>query len=184
LDGSLPVLMALAWLLVTLAIALIFRPDLTQALGRVGRLKYRDFEVTFQENLFHAEELARNLPPVPVPAIPHKDSIVFEIDPGKPQPFFRRPPMLNARAEERQTLLNLVERSPGKAIEGGGIWSTAHSRRPIESALHEAEARLVGLLQAIKDRADRPDGQGPSANEARRFVELACPLALRIEARG
>jgi hypothetical protein len=176
--------MALAWPLVTLLIALIFRRDVTRALGRVGRFKYRDLEVTFQENLFHAEELARNLPPVPVPAIPHKDSIVLEIDPGKPQPFFRRPPMLNPRVEERQALLKLIDRSPGKAIEGGWNLVDRALSKADRGRLHEAEARLVGLLQAIKDLADRPDGQGPSIDEARRFVELACPLALRIEARG
>ena len=58
----------LIWPLATLAIALIFRKDVGQALGRVGQFKYRDLELTFRDDLRHRGVLHR--PPHAAPAAP------------------------------------------------------------------------------------------------------------------
>jgi hypothetical protein len=186
LHWTLSLLSALAWPVVTLLIALIFRRDLTLALGRMGRLKFRDLDVTFQQDLHQAEDLARKLPPPPPPPLQAKakDSIVLELSPGQDQPFVRQLSTSDAHLKDRQALLNLAEHAPRKAVETA--WSrvagalSRGDRRP----LPETEAKLVGLLQTLRDRASKLDRDPPSIDEARRFVELASPLVLRIESRG
>lgn len=179
-------MIALAWPLVTLAIALIFRHDVTRALGRIGRFKYHDLEITFRQELCHAEELARKLPPPTAssPAPKADDSIILELHPGQDQPFFRRFSDVETRVKERRSLLQLAERSPRKAIESawdqlGEVIGPGRNRR-----LSSDESRLIGLLQMLKDHAGVIDREPPTSDEARRFVELACPLRSRIEARG
>jgi len=46
------------------------------------------------------------------------------------------------------------------------------------------EARLVDRLRALRDRAADPHDPDPGPDEARRYVDLAWPLAARIEALG
>ena len=55
----------LAWPVATLVIALIFRSDVTRALGRIGWFKYRDLEMSFRDHLQNAEEVARSIPSAP-----------------------------------------------------------------------------------------------------------------------
>lgn len=46
------------------------------------------------------------------------------------------------------------------------------------------EARLVERLHALRDRAARGDDHPPTADDARRYVDLALPLAARIATLG
>jgi hypothetical protein len=176
-------MMALAWPLVTLAIALIFRQDLAHALGRIGRLKYHDLEVTFQEELHQAEDLVRKLPPPSMPIKPN-DSIVLELSPGHEQPFVRPLTAFDSHARDRQSLLRTAERSPRLAIDLA--WNRVGQAigRGGRPRFNEAETRLVELLKTLRERALRLDRDSPSTDEARRFVELACQLTSRIESQG
>lgn len=182
MDHTLSLLMALAWPVVTLAIALIFRQDVTRALSRVGRLKYHDLEVTFQQDLHEAEELARSLPPPP-PASRSKDSIVLELSPAREQPFVRPSSPYETPSRESEALGKLAEQSPRTAIEKAWNRLSQALERGDRRRMPESETRLVELLQDLRAHASRIDLRSPSGVEARRFVDLACALASRIESR-
>jgi 16S rRNA A1518/A1519 N6-dimethyltransferase RsmA/KsgA/DIM1 with predicted DNA glycosylase/AP lyase activity len=183
LDRTLSLLITLAWPVVTLAIALIFRQELKAALARVGQFKYGDLQVTFQQDLHEAEELAKSLPPPP-PAPKGKDSIVLELSPARDQPFVRPLATFDAASREREALWKLAEHSPRKAIEKAGYRLSQALERRTDQPLSDAEARLVRILQDLSDHATRSDQKSPSNVQARRFVALACPLAMRIESRA
>ena len=197
----------LAWPLASLAIALMFRKEVTLALGRVGRFKYRDLEVTFREDLRQAEELARSMPAPPV-----KGPIVLELDPGESKPLLvgrligdLTPP--DAPPEGPESLLKLAASSPREAVErawfvvGRALVRAARAlgnrgdsgvSTPDLAArfLHDRgrlagpEGLLVGLLRTLRDRAARTDQHPPTPDEARRFVDLALKTVSRIEGRG
>jgi len=197
---------ALAWPAATLAIALIFRNDVTRALGRVGQFKYHDLEVTFHEDLRQAEELARS-----IPASPAKGPIVLEIDPGECPPlvgqFIHDTPPPMAPPEDREALVKIAASSPREAVERAWgiversldrLAASLGDRRIANRSNPDAvtrflvdrgrlgvpEALLVGLLQTLRGRAASLDDRSPSPDEARRFVDLALGVASRIVERG
>jgi hypothetical protein len=204
---------ALAWPLATLAIALIFRRDLTLALGRVGQLKYRGLEVTFHEELRQAEEVARSIPstasvPVPATLAAPRAAIVLEAETGE------GPPLVghliggpSPSTEGREALVRLAAISPRDAVEGAWCvvgralvrMATALGDRKAlglsnpdvaarflvdRGRLAAPEAMLLGLLRTLRDRAAGLDQIPPSPDEARRFVDLALTFASKIEERG
>ncbi len=173
-------MIALAWPLVTLAIALIFRRDVTQALGRMGRFKYHDLEVTFRQDLRQAEELARKLPPASQSA-KADDSVILELHPGQNQPLIRRFSDVDSGGKQRQSLLKLAEQSPRQAIETA--WAHVGETLDLVGAhrISPEESQLVALLRSLKIRVATIDHEPPTPDEARRFVELACPLISRIK---
>ena len=206
MDRFLTLLGTLAWPIATVVIALIFRLDVTRALGRVSQFKFRGVELTFREDLRQAEELARSLPP-----LPSSDSKILELGPAQTQPLGGQlishfwPS--NSRANEpHEALVEVAERSPRQAVEEA--WSFVHRalirvaigvsdrlghghsdtdaavRYLVDQArLVSGEAKLVGLLRRLSDRA-RLDPTPPSTEEARRFVDLALPFAREIEKRS
>ena len=196
----------LAWPLATLIIALIFREDVAHALGRVGRFKYRDLEVTFQEDLRQAEELARS-----IPAPPSKGPIVLELEAGEARTpvgqMIVDPSPSPSPVEGREALLKLASRTPREAVEAAwGFVGRALVRAATASGdgrapglsdpgvaarhlvdrgrLAGVEGKLVGYLRALRDRAARPGQPSPSPDDARRFVDLACHLVPRLEDHG
>jgi hypothetical protein len=206
LDRFLTLFGPLAWPLATLLIALIFRSDVTRALGRVGRFKYRDLEVSFREDLHQAEELARS-----IPAPPPSSPVVLEIETGEAKPLVGQligeisPPP--SPLEGRETLLNLAARSPREAVETawglvgralvrvaaahGDFRASGHSNPDLavrylvdRGRLADVEVMLVRLLRTLRDRSARLDQPSPSRDEARRFVDLAWKMASRLEDHG
>ena len=129
----------LAWPATALFLAMMFRDDIRRSLGRVGRLRYRDLEVTFRDDLRQAEALAKSLPIAPEPARPPASpiplpAIVLEAgrdedrviagrmigDLGPPAP---RP------VEDREALVGLARESPREAVEAA--WGVVgRARRP------------------------------------------------------
>jgi hypothetical protein len=152
-------------------------------MGRMGRFKYHDLEVTFQQELAQAEDLVKKLPPPPPPSA-GKDSIVLELSTGQEQPFVRPLSSFHAHGKDLRTLSQQAENSPRLAIESAWGLVVRALGRGDRRPLPDAESRLLGLLQALRDRASRLDCDAPTTDQARRFIDLACPLASRIEARG
>lgn len=176
----------LVWPLATLLIALIFRKDVGQALGRVGQVKYRDLELTFREDLHQAEQLARSIPP---PA--EKGPVVLEVSVDGPEPLRGRliaPPSgpEGSPSDRSDSPEDLAGRRPRQAVEAAwGLVSRAISKHERASGrAHAGFAPLVDLLQKLRDRASRPDQPPPSPDDARRFVALARRVAERIEELG
>ena len=60
---------ALAWPAATVVMAILFRNEIRASLGRLGQVKYRDLEVTFRDDLRHAEALAQAIPAIAGPTI-------------------------------------------------------------------------------------------------------------------
>ena len=206
LNWYVSLLGAVAWPLSMLVIALLFRQEVKQALGRVGQFRYRDLEVTFRADLHQAETLARS-----IPESPSKSPILLEIDPGEAKTLgghlIGDLSSSDASFEDREALEKLAARSPRKAIEEA--WNVA-GRALVRAAqalddrrtkglshpdaavrflvdrgwLAGPEAFLVGLLRALKDRAARADEPPPSTDEARRYVDLALGVASRIASKS
>jgi hypothetical protein len=199
LDRFVSLLGALAWPVATLVIALIFRSDVTRALGRVGWFKYRDLELSFRDNLHNAEEVARS-----IPAAPASKPTILELDAGVP-------PMLTGGflgdlSQRAIPSTDVAARTPRDVVESawGEVCNTlvqaatglgdqrvsgledpdVASRFLIErGALPKPEAMLVGLLRNLRERA-RLDPRPLSADDARRYVDLARKVAARIEVRA
>ena len=66
LNGILPLVGTMVWPVALVVLAALFRREISQASGRLGRVKYRDLELTFREDLRQVEALARAIP-VPTP---------------------------------------------------------------------------------------------------------------------
>ena len=179
LDQFMKLVGPLAWPLATLIIALVFRRDVGQAMSRVGRVKYRDLELTFGEYLQHAEQMARSIPPA------DKGPIVFESASEGPElPVGRliSPVLARDAPPERPDQAGL---GPRQVIQAA--WSdvarASKVRRRMASASPSLVA-LVDLLRSLRDRAAQIDQTPPSPEHARRFAELARSVALRIEDLG
>ncbi len=197
----------LIWPLATLAIALIFRKDVGQALGRVGQFKYRDLELTFRDDLRQAEQLARSVPPLASTA---KGSIVLEVAPEETKELVGRlivspssavavPPSAEAGAsvalaprEAIAAAWERVVRALARATSTEGNRRAPGLTNPDVAArflvdrgrLAAPESLLVGLLRTMKDRAADPREATPSAEETRRYVELADGFVARLDAPG
>ncbi len=209
MDQFLTSVTPLVWPLATLVIAALFRQDVSKALGRVGQFKYRDLELTFRDDLRQAEQLARSVapPPTPTPTPTKGGSVVLEVaaEPAKELSgrLIVAPASSHEVEDDAESPLNLVDRSPREAVEAAWtILQTALARatsslgdrratgptnpdiaaRFLVSRGHLAgpEALLVGLLRTLRDRARRLDQPAPSAEDARRFVNLALPFASKI----
>lgn len=191
---------ALAWPMATLGIVLMFRHDLKAMLARVGRVKYRDVEVTFRDDLRQAEVLARS--------VPAQGRLVLEVEPGGPGPDFGGAIIGGLAPVPRpEGLDRLAARSPRDAVleawsaVGKALLKAAATlgdrRAPAPTRAEDAarfladrgwlagpEAQLVESLRRLRDRVADHDDLVPSAEEARRFVDLALPLAARVEKLG
>jgi hypothetical protein len=184
LDRFLTLFGLLVWPLATLLIALIFRRDLSQALGRVGMVKYRDLELTFREDLHQAEELARSIPP---PAA--KDPVTLEVAPDEAKPLGGRlivpPSMPDGLPYRRDLTKDLAGSSPREAVEAAwSVVARASSLKRATASTHSNLGEIVGLLRRLRDRATRADQPQPSSEDARRYVVLARQVAATIEGLG
>jgi hypothetical protein len=181
LNQFLTLLAPLAWPLASLVIALAFRRDVGQALGRVGRVKYRDLELTFGDGLQRAEQLAQSLPPMA-----EKPSIILEaaVDTAEPLVGQMISPLLAADGPAERTT-NPIGLRPRDMIEAA--WgdvaraSKAPGRKPTTGA---NLGELVDLLSTLRARAKSPDQPGPSPEHARRFAEVTRRVVARIEQLG
>ena len=176
MERFLTLLGPMVWPLATLLIAMIFRRDVGQALGRVGRVKYRDLELTFRDDLRQAEELAKAIPPPP------KGALALEVAPDEAGPLVGR---MIAPLDRRNPPGELDEH-PREAV--GAAWglvarALAHSPKfnRVSAAMDRDLDAIIGRLRALRDRAARPDQPAPSHDDARRFIALARRVAARIE---
>jgi hypothetical protein len=175
----------MVWPLATLVIALIFRRDVSQALGRVGQVKYRDLELTFREDLHKAEQLAGS---IPTPAA--KGPVLLEVARDEAEPLIGRlispPSTPDGPLRRRESLEGMAVSRPREAIEAAwGLVSRASKPKLRRMAAASPDlASLVSRLKALRDRAARPDQPPPSPEDARRFVDLARRVATKVEEHG
>jgi hypothetical protein len=173
----------LVWPLATLMIALIFRRDLGQAMGRIGQVKYRDLELTFRENLHQAEQLARSIPST------DKGSVVLEVARDEPElltgTLLVAPSMSVLALKPAESSEFLAGSCPHETIEAAwGVLARVSKRKRGWASSNPEIARLVDLLRTLRERAVRPDAPPPSPEDARRFVDLTRQVASRIEELG
>ncbi len=213
MNAYLPLAGSMAWPLAALCIAYLFRREVRLALARVGQVKYRDFEMTFREDLHQAEALARTVVAAPPPRM------LLEVGQGEPVELAGSmiadaggvvvaPPAAPQPPRDLERLARIVDRSPREAILGA--WDEVQRALNAASArlgerrgggpgrsvdaihllagrgrLEGPELKLVERLKAIRDRASRlaESEPRPTPDEARRFLDLALPAAARIDAR-
>jgi len=170
LGGFVSLASAMAWPLATLVISFLFRDDIGHMLGRMGRLKYRDLELTFGADLRQAEELARSIPSAPAPApasasaLPSpatgatKGAVLLEVEASGPNDLGGeiigkpRGPGRRLADREREGLAQLAGRSPRDAV-------------------FEAWAAIgQGLVKAAATRGDRRAPAPLRVEDAARFL--------------
>jgi hypothetical protein len=184
LDRFLTLFGLLVWPLATLLIALIFRRDLSQALGRVGTVKYHDLELTFREDLHQAEELARSIPP---PA--SESPVVLEVAHEEAEPLGGHlivPLSSSARSPRRRDLTkDLTGSRPREAVEAAwDVLARASSLKRAKASTHPKLDELIDLLRSLRNRATRADQPQPTPKDARRYVDLARQVVATIEELG
>ena len=178
----------MVWPLAIFLIALIFRKDVSVALGRIGQVKYRDLELTFREDLHNAEQLARSIPPAA-----GKASVLLEVADDESRPLVGRLIVSPSPSEESRSdstapvAMDLGQ--PREAIEAAWVHLTrslarSSKRKKSPASTNPKVDAVVSLLRTLRDRAARPELPEPSAEDARRFVELANRIASRIEEVG
>ncbi len=212
MNEVIPLLAVMAWPLASLLIAYLFRHEVRLALGRVGQVKYRDFEMTFHEDLHQAETLAKTIAPVAAPRV------VLELGNGEPVELAGSmigeiggvvvASIVPPSARGAEALERIAARSPREAMLGAwdevGRSLLAASARlgdrrgPLPNRAVDAikslvgrgwlagpEAKLVEQLRAIRDRVAGLDevSKAPTPEEARRYIDLALPAAARLDAR-
>ena len=170
----------LVWPIAAVCMALIFRRDLGQAMGRVGKLKYRELELTFREDLHEVERLVKVMPtPAVLPELAGDEGeplcgrlIVSSINVVEPAEHGQNPPV-ESDLGPREAVEVAWSRVAGSLAEVGRVGERRHWPGP--------EGRAVGLLRDLRDRASRPDQPPPSAEDARRYVAAAHRLGSRID---
>jgi len=184
LDRIVTLLSPWIWPLFTLILALIFRKDVSHALARVGRVKYRDLELTFHEDLTHAEELAQSLASLPTSSGPGK--VLLEAMHDEPRPLVGRllvSPSLSVSSLDRpESFVAASVRPVLETIESA--WAQlerAAKHRKLWDLSQPDLARLVDLLRKLRDRAVRLEGIPPTLEEARRFEDLIRRACHQIE---
>ena len=199
MNGFVSLFQVLAWPLATLAILILFRRDVGRALDRVGHFKYRDFELSFREELHLAEEMARKLPP-PTPRL----SIVYEVgegevndlggkliggapDPLVPAGVAEEPthPSDPAPREMIEAAWGLVERELIRTGKGSARRPPSSPEKLIRDLsnrgdLTPAEIELVRSMKTLRDRASRLDTRTLTTARVRRYLDLATSLRSRI----
>ena len=197
LNGFVSMINALAWPIATIGLALLFRVEVKSAIARIGHLKYRELEVSFGGELKQAEALARS---APAPG-----RMVLEVEPGSPAPTVCGEPRPVSPVQGE--LQRLASRSPRAAVleawsaVGQALVKAAAKlgdrRAPAPLRAEDAcrylidrgwltgpDAQLVERVRALRDKVAHAEDVTPTADEARRFVDLALPLVGRIEALG
>lgn len=213
-TGILPLVASLAWPTALVVLAVLFRREIGQASGRVRRVRYRDLEVTFLEDLLQVEALARSIPgPVsdaePAPTLPGPGRPLLEVDIGGLPALGRgliapvQPPALATRrknnaaqATPREVIVeawaelgqNLIRSA---ALRGDRRTPGSPMRADNAAAflrrlgvMTDAEGRLYDALRKVWDQVDQLAGASLSADEARRFAEAAGRLAARFPGRA
>jgi hypothetical protein len=201
LNGFVSLINAMAWPLATLGLALLFRNEVKSMIVRLGSVKYREVEVTFRDDLHQAEVLARS--------IPAKPKVMLEIESGSSAPRLGGEIIgdLKPAGPIHQGIDRLTSRSPRDAVleawamVGQALIKSASALgdrrapaplRPEDAArylidrgwLAGPEAQLIVRLRMLRDRVANAREITLSADDARRFVELALPMVSRIETLG
>ena len=192
---------ALAWPVSALVIAYLFRSELVQVLGRVGSLKYRGVEVSFDRELRKAEaevkpEAAAPVSaPVPTPAA--AGTVIHESDRGRVSKDgsaegLYRAAILAPRAAIREAWMRVDRALHDAARARGGPasagWDEAAEFLAQRGTLTPDLKLRLDRLHSLFQWADRaPDLESPTfADHARRYIDLARGLeaALRSAAAG
>src|SRR5258705_9206930 len=180
---------SLAWPLVALAIAILFRRQFAQILLKISRFKYKDVEIEFRRELEIATEEAEKI----------------DVRPSLPTPTVR------PEQQESDDLLGEASRlaaefpEPAVAVAGGGVehelmrsvlrLAISPDYPPYNSALKNigiladygaidsATVDLLNRMRHLRNLAvHRSAGGGPiSADEAREFIALAKGIVDRLK---
>ena len=211
MNGVLAYVNALAWPVALVVLALIFRREIGQASSRLGRVKYRDLELTFREDLRQAEALARTIPAVAAAALaPAPGQVILEgdttpgpnlggamivaampTDPsakgkGKDATVAPSPREMISQAWEElvQTLIRAAARVGGRRTPAPSRADDAVLYLTGRGWLSVDESRLFAGLSKLRDQVDQLDGAVIGVEEARRFVEAAKRLTARVASKA
>jgi hypothetical protein len=199
-DSVVTLLGVLAWPLTVLVIALLFRRELKRAFGRLAQLRYGEFEASFERKLHRAEaELRVDAPAAPTgPKAAAPGKVLKESDRGSAS---ARPTAAETEALYRLAIIDPIsavraawqrlERKLREAAFLIGLAERAHSL-PWNDLSHLLRERGLlpasvpsGLdhLRALYASADDPEDAGLlSADQARRYLDLALPMISELDA--
>ena len=147
----------------TLVIALIFRRDVGQVLGRIGQVRYRDLELTFRDDLRQAEPLARSIPPPAATKAP----VLLEVAPDEAKPLGGRLIVTPSAGEGQPSAAELTGGSPREAVEVPGNVVRRRPRPPRPRATGGSGLDQQRTGDPIP-RRPRPPGSG--RGDARRAL--------------
>ena len=174
LDSLVPLVDALAWPLVALALALIFRKPLVALIPLIERIKFPGGELNLRKRLeetrFQAE---RTLPFEKPPSIDERIQDIAETYP---------------RGAVIESWL-LVERELNDVAEGLGVPISPSQRRSPRQVAHALVAagilddsleRIVNNLQTMRNSVVHSIGVSPSRDDAREYASMAARVVAAI----
>jgi hypothetical protein len=212
LNNIISLVNALAWPTALVILVSLFRREIGQASGRLGRVKYRDLELTFREELRQAEVLARSLPAAPpadsmvVPAVGQPlleaaknegpsltGSMIVSAMPNEPDAKGRgmmpsdtmspRESILAAWWELGQALIRVAAKVGDRRSPTPERADDAFRFLAKSGRLNPDEIRLYEGLAKLRDQLDRLDGASIGPDESRKFIGAASRLLSRVVSR-
>jgi hypothetical protein len=159
---------ALAWPTVVLVVFWTLRGQVGALVGRIRRLKWKDAEAAFSEELDKAEEKVPPPPPTEKPSDMEEQRATAQLPPAYivQQAWLR------------------VEHALGAASDQLGLSPTArlnYAKRLQRLNLSPEEADLLRQLRALRNQAVHSQQPDITVTDALRYKDLAESLAHRIE---
>ncbi|AXY01286.1 hypothetical protein D1115_08955 [Vibrio alfacsensis] len=187
MDSVVKLVEALAWPIVTIWLAYIFRAEVRSLFGRVSALKYKELEASFEQELSKAESKALKV-------IPERSRVSsgYEI-PVYPAPYDLKYEQLIRIADEssRAALLEAwvdVESSLYQAAEMQGIDNAKHvvPRKVLVDLIETGKYAktiypLFEDLRKLRNEAAHVQQFEPTKQQTRRYLEMAIEMSLTLQ---
>jgi len=170
LDELVKLIIGLAWPGVVLAAVLIFRKELTRLLGRITRVKYKDYEIELKQGLIEAEDAAQGIPRIKIKsAVKTTDSLPNQQYSSDPKLTILnawhdvQKAVATAGGESSLPMQQKVKRI-GLQMEERGTLKPVQRKALIDTVLKLADVR--NSVMHVPDYVVTPD-------DAARFADLA-----------
>ena len=174
LDSLVPLVDALAWPLVALILALIFRKPLAALIPLIERIRFPGGEVRLRERLEETRSQAElSLPLQDPPLIDERIQDVAETYP--------RGAMLESWLLIERELIDIAENRDVR-ISPSQRRSTRQVTRALVAAgiLDDSQAAIVDDLQAIRNSVVHSNAIAPSRDDAREYARTAARVVAAI----
>jgi hypothetical protein len=176
------VLKAVAWPLMILIAVLIVRKPLIRIIPQLSELRYREFEVKFDELKIHADQA--ELPPIGMSSITGSDAEQRELGPSvlsnTIRPLARTSPRLAILETFRQVEVALQRLLDQHNLPKAESWEELKRRLEQNDLLTWSQLRTLQDLADVRNRAIQEPGFKLTSDQAIEYSEIATRIIAAI----